>query len=204
MDHPVPQAHLRGSRSNGHRQPDGQPFQPHREHHKEHHGNPERRCAGGHQAVARHQLICQPAPFPASQDTQKKADGAGQQPGGRHKPHGVYKTLADYLSHRPAVQKGNAQISPQNVLRPACETGERRHAHTPVFPQLFHLLRAHGAQGGLAHVGGQGVHGRDGQQQKYCRSHKNQQHHHTYELSGDPFRVVHVSPLLVLFCDSVR
>ena len=92
------------------------------------------------------------------------------------------KPLPDDGQHRLAVEQGGAQVPVEGVGQPAQVALRQGGVHPPVVLQLGDLLLGHGAQGGLAHVGLEGVQRGGGHEQKGRQAHPQQEEQHADQL----------------------
>ena len=90
--------------------------------------------------------------------------------------------LPDYLQDRLAIEQRCTEVAVQRVAsQPRYRSGKRR-ADAPICLQLADLLLAHGAQGGLAYVGLQGIERRGRHEQKSRKAHAQEQKRHPDQL----------------------
>ena len=174
-----------GRHSHGPREAEGEPPEPHGEHHEQKQPHPKRRRGGQNEAVAAHEAIEQPPLAQGRRHAQDETEHAGGDPGDPHEGKRVGRPRGDDLGHGRVVAQGHSQIAMQKVAGPSEEALEHGRVGSPVGRQRRPLLLAHGHERRLAHVRLQRIHRREADQRERHHRHRHHQKQEPPKLRHD-------------------
>ena len=184
----VGKRHVGRRHADGHREPDGEPPQLHGEDHQDEQTQPKRWRGRQQEAVAAHHAVDRTAAACASNDPQREAQHAADQPRNAHERQRVGRAVRDHLRHGRVEPERRSHVAVQKRARPVGEPLPKRHVAAPIAGKLRALGLRHVHIGSLPHVGLNRVDGRGAHQREHHQPHRQHEQREPHDVSGKILR----------------
>ena len=179
----VGERHVGRRHPDGHREPEREPSQLHREHDEEHQTQPERGHRSQQEAVALDKAIDQLAAVRSGDDAQREAQHAAHRPRNGHERERIDRARCDDVGDRGVEAKRHAHVAPHKIGEPVGVALPERRVHAPVLGKLRALGLAHVDVGRLPHVRLHRIDGRNAHQHEHHHAHSNHEQEELHYVS---------------------